>query len=223
MGRFQPLLRLSVAASFGLCAIGSFSTACSSEFGRSASDEADAGADVAVIDGGPDGEPYPAPPYGFSVGNTVPNLILQTRIPPSTEWTYVPLSTYFDPFGRKGIKAIAIEVNKAGDVLTDQAIAQLVGRAPLYADRGARLMEVLLPGADPATREIGDAFITKHAITFPVLLDPEKNINVDVAPFRMFIDPRVMQIRKTTTGIGPAGYQFAPELDEILQANGVKL
>ncbi len=211
---------MSAATAFVIGAFAAASNACSDEFGRATSEDAEADVE---IDAGADAEPpYPNPPYGLRKGSTIRNLVLNTRVPPSTEWVDKPLSDYYDPFGKKGIYGIAIEVVGAAGfsspVLT--CIEQMTVRWPIYDGRGAKLMAVLI-GAN-ATKAEGNRWFDKFKIPFAFALDPDSpdgGIGLSSFPTHFFINPRTMKIVETSMGTPGTGCVFSPELDALLDSN----
>src|SRR5688500_10815583 len=109
---------------------------------------------------------YPIGPYGWRMGDTIPNVSLDTRLSPSSEWKKVPLAEYFDPFGKKGFYGLVIEVNRstpASDTSEDLAAKTMTVRWPVYGPRGAVGLELL---SGESSRSVAEAWASRHNMTF---------------------------------------------------------
>jgi hypothetical protein len=206
-----PSVALSVASVLVLLAL----SACSGKSGAGVPDAAATGADAGL----PPAAAYPAGPYGSGTGRVIENASFYgyASVSADRKLKTVSLADYFNPDGTKvtdtGAPLTALLV-AVGAVWCGPCVLE-AGSLPAVANKfmpaGVQIVQDLFEGADSttgaaATQAELDAWITTHALPFPVFIDPAKKLapyfDVGSLPFLMLIDTRTMTNVAEETGFG---------------------
>jgi hypothetical protein len=159
------------------------------------------------------------------VGDVFPDIAFEGYPAGSSEWSPVAMHDFYDPDGKKGIRAILL----VGAVSWCPACNDFAKNTwnPMYqalSPRGLRLVHTLRQGGtrvgDQATRTTVEAWATKFSPLYDNLLDARERtfaVQPDPSgtPWVFVIDPRTMQITATHAG-GPK----PQELETLLVRNG---
>jgi len=205
---FVALLVAIVVAPFGL-------SACSGKSGAGVPDGGAPGSDAGSLPAAA----YPAGPYGAGKGKVIENATFYGYANVSAARTLktISLGDYFNPDGTKvtdtGAPLTALLV-AVGAVWCGPCVLE-AGSLPAVATKfmpaGVQIVQDLFEGADSttgaaATQTELDAWITSHALPFPVFIDPAKKLapyfDVGSLPFLMLIDTKTMTNVAEETGFG---------------------
>jgi hypothetical protein len=189
-------------------------SACSGKSGAGVPDGGASG-----LDAGLPAAPYPAGPYGSGKGSVIKNATFYgyANVAASQKLKFISLGDYFNPDGTKltdtGAPLTALLV-AVGAVWCGPCVLE-AGSLPAVANKfmpaGIQFVQDLYQGADSTTGNAAtqaelDAWITSHALPFPVFIDPAKKLapyfDVGSLPFIMLVDTRTMTNVAEETGFG---------------------
>jgi len=172
---------------------------------------------------------YPAGPYGVSRGATLENLaFLGWREPlksgyDATKLETVRMSDFYNPDGRSNLKLLWINASAVWCSVCQFEMEDIKdgGVRAAFAEKGVQLIGTLFEdnSAGPATpadlTRWGQA--PKHAIEFPLLLDPGFKLGAyfvsDATPLNMLVDARTMRVLDATMGYSTDYWQ---QVDKLL-------
>lgn len=172
---------------------------------------------------------YPPGPYGVSPGATLENLaFLGWRDPvkagyDATKLETVRMSDFYNPDGRSNLKLLWINASAVWCSVCQFEMEDIknTGVHAAFAEKGVQLIGTLFEdnSAGPAT----PADLTrwgqtpKHAIEFPLLLDPGFKLGAffisDATPLNMLVDARTMRVLDATMGYSADYWQ---QVDRLL-------
>ncbi len=167
---------------------------------------------------------YPAGPYGKALGDVIPNLSWKGYRNGTGAWTDIALADYYDPTGKKGIRAIKLELAAIWCEVCNTEAGAMRGKYAGYYARGARFLTALT--ADTigvkATQATVDKWIGKYACDYDVSADPAwsfapKGEGSSSMPYGLLLDPRTMKIVEVYPGYSPA---ILSHVDTLISKNG---
>lgn len=169
---------------------------------------------------------YPPGPYGFAQGDTLPNMHFQGYRGGVAPWTDIALSDYYDPTGKRGIRALYATIGKE---LCGACVEEANNMNTWYmtdnpGTNGVYLLSALIrgPKEELATQESIDAWVASYHPSYDIVADPQSQLNDMVEltdpPRAYVIDPRTMKIFFYFMG-GPSTYFFHYETNKLLNHN----
>jgi hypothetical protein len=209
-------IRFEVFGPLVLGAVVALSTAC----GSNSPAAPKATAEPVVADAGgkasTSAKPYPAGPYGFSVGSTIQNYTFRGWFAPSDvaydtgALEQVELADFYDPDGSKGIKALFINASARWCSACKSEQPKIAAQRVIWEPQGARFLETLFEDdnqADPSPARADDLQIWGKAykVTWTLVLDPALTLgdffDTAATPMNMIIDTSSMKILDIVTGV----------------------
>jgi hypothetical protein len=170
--------------------------------GGGAADMAAVVPDMASDGGG--GGAYPPGPYGFAVGNTLPNMHFKGYRGGVAPWTDIALSDYYDPTGSRHIKAFYATIGK---VLCGACVQEAQHMDDWYATANPSgstdhvyMLEALFAGVkdEPATQSTIDYWSGIYKPVYDIVADPDLQFNgmmpLQEYPHGFLVNPRNMKI-----------------------------
>jgi hypothetical protein len=163
----------------------------------------DAGIDAAPVDAG---IPYPAGPYGITVGSTIdPSLTWQGYLVGATSPTTIKITDYYDPDGSKGINALVLDTSAQWCIACQGEAAQIPGwvsstapNAGNWNGLGVRVLTLVVQtnANEPASIQTALQWRTQYSLAsvLDVVADPNASFTTNVFPLNLLVDPRTMKI-----------------------------
>lgn len=165
---------------------------------------------------------YPAAPYGFVEGSTVPNIDFLGWSEP-TQVNYdvgqlesIDLASFYDPGGTKGVELLLVSAVAVWCSVCQVEYLELRDDAiyDSFKDRGLEMLGVLFEDADALPARYDDlvTWTRVFEVNFPFVLDPGFKMGAffdrSATPMNMLVDARTMQIMVALTGYNPEIYEL---------------
>ena len=170
--------------------------------------------------------PYPAGPYGWEKGSTVPNLKWYGWLNPQeanydpNAMTTIQFSDFYDPDGKK-TKAIFLNASAVWCTVCRGEQSKIRNELATWGPKGVAFMETIFEDAQqgPSTRQDLVYWAKTFKVTWPLLLDPGNKLSamfdVNATPMNAIIDPRTMKIVSVITGV-PDDSWWTTTLDPLV-------
>lgn len=173
-------------------------------------------------DGGAPAPPsaYPSGPYGFGVGAIYPDVSFSGYVAAKAPWTTVATRDFYDPAGKRGLKAVLIVVSAAWCGPCRDEAKDLPTLNAKYAPQGVRFLEIVVQDTDGsgATQSTIDAWIAYAGLDTDVVADADEKSLPKAStglPFNLLVDARTMKVVQSWSGADP-GATSIPAVDDFL-------
>lgn len=224
LARLDVMTRTLAAAVAVLLSLGSCAPAPRHYDVADTNTEVDASVDAADACGNAP-RPYPAGPYGISVGQTFPNLCLEGYRRGTGAWTHFEVADYWDADGSKNVNALMINASAAWCPPCNHFAAVLDGLDAELHGRGAQLTELMVdsPSTDLADQKTVDDWLKKYSLDIDTVFETGhvwlNHATPDFGfPAQFFLDPRTMVVIRRSSGDDADLPRL--QLEAILEANG---
>jgi hypothetical protein len=166
---------------------------------------------TATIDAALDAEPEASPPAcpegssGLLVGQVLPQVALSGYRRGSTTLSDISVCDYWDPDGKKKLRALWLIRSGQWCVPCQNLAAALRTAAPGYLARGVAILEVLVNGSSatkPATRATIDAWIADYSCVYDVAFADVHAFEAsdEGFPASFFVDAKTLKIQAKYRG-----------------------
>jgi hypothetical protein len=182
-------------------------------------------------DGGLDAMPEttaascPSGASGLARGDVLKQIPMQGYFGGTGAYGPISVCDYFDPDGARGINALLLVVSAQWCSPCRAYATALHDVAPKYLARGARILELLLQGADnlaPATKDTVDLWSRGFGVTWDVGCGDVKDADAGSFPVSFYVNPRTLVIEQRLSGFDLTIVKgdTIPQLDVLLAKNG---